>query len=57
MKAWVICDTDGGRIPPKPLWRHIYPTAESAKQAASYVGFDSKNYPIIEIKITIKEEA
>lgn len=55
MKAWAICDTDGGRLPPKPLLRYIRATKEAAQQLAAYQGADEQYYPIMEVEITIKE--
>lgn len=56
MKAWAICDTDGGRQQPKPLLRHIYPTKEIAVEAAKYRDFDPTYYPVIEVTVEIGGE-
>lgn len=55
MKAWAICDTDGGRMPPKVMCRYIYPSEDTAKLKARFDGFDHKDYPVMEVEITIKE--
>ncbi len=55
MKAYAICDTDGGRQAraPAPLLRHIYPTHETAESARKYHGLASEWYPIREIEISL----
>lgn len=53
---WAICDTDGGRLEPKPLARHIYATESEAKQAAEYRDFYEEHYPIKKVKVQVMEE-
>jgi len=55
MKAWAIFDTDGGRVKPFPLVRHIFPTkAEATMHRKCF--FDPKYYPVREIEITWGED-
>jgi len=56
VKAWAICDTDGGRHEPKPLLRYIYDSEHRAKQAAEYHDFDPQWYPVLPISV-IPEKA
>ncbi len=51
LRAWAICDTDGGRQAPRPLLRHVYATEALARQAAAHFGFELGFYPVMAVMI------
>lgn len=51
MRAYAIHDTDGGRVQPFPLLKHIYCTEREAKEAAERKGFDPQWYPVLPVEI------
>jgi hypothetical protein len=56
MIAWAICDTQGGRLPPRPLFKHLYDSQAEAEAARKYRGYDPQWYPIRRVRIEIEEE-
>lgn len=57
MRAWAVCDTDGGRQDPQPLVIYVRATKGDAEGAQKYQGFDPAYYPVLEIEITVTPEA
>lgn len=56
MKAWAICNTDGGRHEPKPLVRHIYATEQAAETNREYYFRGQEHhYPIKAIGIRFED--
>jgi hypothetical protein len=53
-RMWAICDTDGGRHPPKPLARYIYTLEQEAVQARQYRGMDAGHYPVMAVTVRLE---
>lgn len=51
LMVWAIADTDGDRMAPVPLVRHLYATREAAEQARRYFGFDPRYYPLLQVEV------
>jgi len=55
MTAYAICDTSGGRTPPRVLLGHLYDSEQRAIDDRQYLGYNPQWYPIRLVTIVIDD--
>ena len=53
MVAWAICDTEGGRKPPRVLLKHLYKSSIRAHQARTQRGYNPEWYPVLRVRVEV----